>query len=346
MGTAQLGARDRAVLEAVVANYIYTAEPVGSRTISKRYGFGLSAATIRNIMADLEEMGFLEQVHTSSGRVPTDQGYRFYVDHLESFPVLAPEDQQTIEMGYCAEPDEPGDILANTSKILSTVARLCGLVVLPRPIDTVVRSFQVTRLRSRQYLVVLVGESGLVYSKVVELGEDIVQESLDAMCRFLSSEFRGMTLGDIRACLGERLLVEREQYNMLLRKAMELAEKALPTAEESGEVILGGAANILSYPEFTGDVEKMRRIFEAFEEKAKLLLILDQCMSGEGMSILIGSESQVEEMDALSFIFHPYRVGGGLAGWIGIFGPKRMHYSRNIAIVDYTAKTLNRVLSQ
>jgi len=346
MGTPQLSSRDDAVLRAVVNSYINMAEPVGSRTISKRYGFGLSPATIRNIMADLEEMGFLEQVHTSSGRVPTDQGYRFYVDRLGELPPLTPEEQNSIEMGYRSEPDELQDILANTSKILSTVAHQCGIVALPRAVDTVVKSFQITRLRRRQYLVILAGEPGLVYNRVIELEEELAQDSLDAMCRYLISEFQGMTLGEIRTCICERMAREREQYSATLRRAMELAEKAIPTEDEPGEVIVGGTANILSYPEFTADVEKMRRIFEAFEEKAKLLLILDQCMSGEEMSILIGSESQVQEMEALSFIFHPYEMGGRLAGWIGLFGPKRMHYPRNIAIVDYTAKTLNRILSQ
>jgi len=218
--------------------------------------------------------------------------------------------------------------------------------VLPRASDTVVRSFQIIRLRARQYLVVLVGDMGLVYNRVIELEEELPQESLDTMSRYLISEFKGMTLKEIRACICERMLRERERYNAMLRRAMEFAEKALPVQDEPGEVIVAGTANILSYPEFTGDMEKMRRIFEAFEEKVKLLLILDQCMSGRGMTILIGSENQVEEMEALSFIFHPYQMGGRMAGWIGIFGPKRMHYLRNIAIVDYTVKTLNRILSQ
>jgi len=174
--TSQLKSRDNAILRAVVNSYIETAEPVGSRAISKRYRFGLSPATIRNIMADLEQMGFLEQVHTSSGRVPTDQGYRFYVDHLQDFPSLTSEEQQYIETGYCREPDELEDILANTSRVLSTVAHQCGIVMFPRVIDTIVKSFQIIRLRPRHYLVVLVGEPGLVYNRVIELEEDLVAE--------------------------------------------------------------------------------------------------------------------------------------------------------------------------
>jgi len=342
----QLSERNKAILMAIIQSHIATAEPVGSRTISKKFNFGLSPATIRNTMSDLEEMGLLTQPHTSAGRIPTDQAYRIYVDNLENIPPLSKVEAEHIDQQLQENPAEFAQIMETTSKVLSFVSKQAGLVFLVKLSVNVFRHIEFIRMSPRQALVIFVTESGLVHNKIIELEEDISQDRLESISRYLNHEFAGMTLRDIRNKVQEMMRREREEYDQLRKKAAQLSQKAFSESSEiEGDIYLGGTANILEQPEFASDIEKMKALFKALEEKSNLIKLLDKCMEEEGIRIVIGSESMVEGMEDCSIVTHTYKYGDKPVGTLGIIGPKRMEYPRIIAIVDYTAKAVSRLLS-
>lgn len=331
---------------AIVHSHVLTAEPVGSRTISKNYDLGLSPATIRNTMADLEEMGLLTHPHTSAGRIPTDQGYRFYVDNLVNIPPLSRDETEHIDQGLRENLNEFAQIMGTTSKMLSEVSKQAGLVFLPKLSVSLFKHIEFIRMRANQALAIFVTESGLVHNKIIELEEDFSQDKLVRISHYLNHQFAGMTLQEIRHKVQEMMRKEKEEYDNLFKKAIQLSQ--ITFSEQTGtegEIYLGGTVNILEQPEFATNIEKMKAIFKAFEEKSNLIKLLDKCMEEEGIRILIGSESMVEEMQDCSLVTHSYKYGNKIVGALGIIGPKRMEYPRIIAIVDYTAKAVSRLLS-
>lgn len=341
-----LSERNKAILLAIVHSHIATAEPVGSRTVSKNYDLGLSPATIRNTMADLEEMGLLAQPHTSAGRIPTDQGYRVYVDNLVNIPPLSKAETKHIDQSLKENLTEFAQIMETTSKMLSVISRQAGLVFLPKLSSSVFKHIEFIRMRSNQALAIFVTESGLVHNKIIELDEDISQDKLESISHYLNQEFAGMTLREIRHRVQEMMRKEKEEYDNLLKKAIQLSQRTFSDQTDlAGEIYLGGTVNILDQPEFASNIEKMKAIFKAFEEKSNLIKLLDKCIEGEGIRILIGSESMIEEMQDCSLVTHAYKFGDKTVGTLGIIGPKRMEYPRIIAIVDYTAKAVSRLLS-
>lgn len=348
MPDTELSDRARAVLKTVVQSYITTAEPVGSRTIARMSHLGLSPATIRNVMSDLEDTGFLAQPHTSAGRKPTEKAYRFYVDSLGAISPLSSEEMRRIETAYPGDVREIEDLMEVTSRLLSLISSQAGVVSLPDLRSVSFKHMEFIRLRACQALSVFVADSGIVHSRIIELEEDFPQEKLDQMTGYLNAEFAGMSLHRIRAEIVRRMEREKEQYDQLLKKAMELSQKALTAQEalEGGQVIVGGATNILRQPEFVSDVEKMQSIFSAFEDKSRLLKIIDRFLQGRGSSVVIGSEIEVDEMKDCSLVMHPYTRGGNVMGVLGILGPTRMEYPRMLALVKATADVLSRLLTQ
>ncbi len=339
-----LGERSLNVLKLIIQFYIATAEPVGSRTVSKRSIFNLSSATIRNIMADLEEMGLVSQPHTSAGRVPTDLGYRLYVDALGQLPSLTIEEKKQIENAY-SEDAGSGDPYEITTRLLSSLCPHAGVVLLPGLSNAIIDHIQFIRCRSKNVLVVFITRDGLYHEKLVELEEDITQERLQTMSGYLNAEFGGLTLREMRHRILGRMTKDKEQYDSILRKAMEVGQKALENNDNDSELVLGGTTNIFNYPELATNLGKMRNIFKAFEEKSELIEILDKCFNEESTSVFIGSECQVKEMQDFSFVIHPYKSGHINLGALGVFGPKRMEYPRVMAIVDHMAEVMSRVLS-
>lgn len=342
----KLDKRNENILMAVIYSFISSAEPVGSRTISRKFDLGLSPASIRNVMSDLEEMGLLEQPHTSAGRIPTDMALRYYVDNLIlKKPTISKQDYDQIDRIYNKEVRELEDFMEVTSKLLAVITNHAGVVVLPRLMSTEFQHIEFVRLRPKQILAIFVTKSGLVHNKILELTEDFSQEELESMTKYLNLEFKGMSLKDMRKTLLEKMANEKEQYENMLKEAMRLCQQTLQEEENSEEVFVGGTSNMLKYPEFVTDVEKMKAIFETFEEKSKLVKLLDQCLQGEGLYILIGSESQVYGMENCSLVTGTYRLGEGEIGALGVLGPKRMEYPRIIAIVDHIANILSRTFS-
>jgi heat-inducible transcriptional repressor len=340
----ELTERERGVLRAIIQDYIGSAEPVGSRSVARKYGLRLSPATIRNIMADLAELGYLDQPHTSAGRVPTDRGYRFYVDSLMNRRPLTRAEESMIERQFRPARGEVGDLMREATKLLSGFSRAVGVILAPRMDQLAVKRIEFFHLSADRVLVILITTSGQVHHKMVMLDEVILQEELNKIARLLNTLVEGMSLYRVRQLLVKKMAEEKAKYDELLHRALILGQKSFG-GEDEGEVYIGGTANIMDQPEFA-DIEKMRSIFVAFEETSKLVKILDQCLAQEGLTTIIGSENFVRELQRLSLVMSPYWCGEHLLGTLGVIGPTRMEYNRIIPLVDFTAQLVSRHLTE
>ena len=341
-----MDARTQAILMAVTQSFIQSAEPVGSRMISKRYDFELSPATIRNVMSDLEELGFLEQPHTSAGRVPTDQGYRFYVNNLQSTEVLSAEESARIVQRFAPYRGEVSEVMAETSRLLSEVSHYAG-IVLRTFSTTMFERIEFVKVRGQQVLAIFVMESGMVQNKLIMLDEDLTQDELHRISNYLNQEFSGYPLRTIRQLVLERMAEDKVRYDKLLQQAMQVGEKTFDaTMGNDGEIFVGGTAKMMDQPEFLTNVGRMKELFEAFEEKSRLISILDRCLAEAGINVLFGSETPFQNIQECSFVTHTYNYGDRTIGVLGVIGPKRMVYPRVMAIVDYTANLITKILTQ
>jgi heat-inducible transcriptional repressor len=345
MDIAELGDRDRQVLEAIILEYTQSGAAVGSRAIAKKYGLNVSPATIRNVMADLEDLGLLYQPHTSAGRVPTDLGLRIYIDAIVQIQRLSVGDRERIRRAYRSGVQGIESLLRETSRVLSSFSRQAGVVLTPRLANMVFRRIEFIRLRSHVVMAILVSKAGIVHNTMFEVEEDISQEKLDKYSRYLNDVLRGLTIHQVKVRLVEEMKREKVLFDHLLSKTLELSQQALEKNLEESELFINGSTNLLDNPEFA-DVAQMRRLFTAFEEKSKIINLLDKSIAAEGVSICIGSESELQDMEGISFITSPYTSGEEVLGTLGVIGPTRMDYSRIIPLVDYTAKLLSKMLEQ
>jgi heat-inducible transcriptional repressor len=338
--------RQRTVLFTIVHDYILTGDPVGSRSVARKSGLGLSPASIRNIMSDLEEMGLITQPHTSAGRVPTDLGYRYYVDSLTTIPRLKGDDLALIAQSVPSKIERIESLLEQMSTLLSHFSHHAGLVFAPRLSTTIFKQVNFVSLKPKQVLAVLVSETGMTHTRVVEMDEDLSQDKLTEMCNYLNSQFEGLSLREVRGKVLELMAQEKAEYDALLERSMGLYERAFghESMEVEGSIIVDGASNILNTPEIQRDVAKMRAIFQAFENKGHLIHLLDRCLASDDVCIFIGEESEIQGLDDLSVVGQSYHMGDRPLGAVGIMGPKRMEYARAMALVDYAAKTLSRLL--
>jgi heat-inducible transcriptional repressor len=336
-----LSERSRQILEAIVEDYIVTAEPIGSRTITRRHGLSLSPATVRNVMADLEEMGFLVSPHTSAGRVPTDKAYRFYVDSLVGVNRIAREEREEIRKSCSLTGRDVGEVLKETSKMLSSVSHYMGIVMGPRFTANVFRQMEFVKLSGKKILAILVSQSGSVQNKIIETDEELNVADLTRMANYLNDILKGLTIAQVKKRILEEMHEEKIKYDALLARALELSRQTLEGTD--AEVFIEGQANILEQPEFA-DVTKMKEIIRAFEEKGQLLALLERCMAAEGVQIFIGSESHLNRMSGMSLVTATYVTGKDTLGILGVIGPTRMGYAKIIPIVDYTAKQVSRLL--
>lgn len=341
----KLDGRSLKILQAILDYYISTAKPVGSRTISKRYLRDLSPATIRNAVSDLEELGYLEQPHASAGRIPTDKAYRFYVDHLCEIPKPSFKESEAIKEKLDSDQAEIMNTFLETSRILSTLSKQASIILLPKFANITFKRVELVKTRVCQVLVVFISKSGVVQNKLINLKDDLAQDKLDSISRYLNDQFSNLTLREVRKKIVIIMKREKKIYNNLLKKEMELIQKAFIEDEMEGDFYVAGAANIFGQPEFKDNLDKLKGILNAFEEKSKLLYILDQCLEAEGVSIIIGSENNIEAMQDCSLVTHSYKYGDNVLGTVGVFGPKRMEYPKIISLVDYTANVLSNKLS-
>lgn len=333
--------RSKQILEAIIEDYIVTAEPVGSRTVSRRHELSLSPATVRNVMADLEEMGFLTAPHTSAGRVPTDKAYRFYVDSLLEVRNFARDEQEEIRKRCSLAGRDLGEALKETSRMLSSLSHYTGIVVAPRFTANVFRHIEFIKLSGSRLLVILVSQNGTVQNKIIETGDEIRPADLVRMANYLNQLLKGLTIAQVKEKIVREMNSDKIRYDTMLAKALEFSRQTLP--EIDSEVFIEGQVNILEQPEFT-DVARMKEIFRAFEEKGQLLSLLDRCMEAQGVNIYIGAEAHLSQMVGMSLITATYMTGKNTLGVLGVIGPTRMGYAKVIPIVDYTAKLVSRLL--
>jgi heat-inducible transcriptional repressor len=346
LGSEGLDERTRNILMAVIHSFIHTGEPVGSRTVSKRFDFGLSPATIRNIMSDLEELGFLEQPHTSAGRMPTDQGYRFYVDNLRGIEVLSAEESALISQRYAPYHGEVDEVMTATSRLLSEISRYAGVVLHTFSI-TIFKRIEFVKIRGRQVLAIFVMESAMIHNKLIMLDEEMTQEELYQISNYLNQEFSGQPLRTIRQHVLDRMAEEKTQYDKLSQQALSVGEKTFgETSEDENDIYLGGTSNIMDQPEFMSNLDQMKELFKAFEEKNRLISLLDKCLDEPGVHVIIGSETPFKDIRECSFVTHTYSYDNRTLGVLGVVGPKRMVYPRIMAIVDHTANIVSKILTQ
>ncbi len=343
-----LSERAMGVLGAIVRGYIECAEPVGSKTIASRYYPGVSAATIRNIMAGLERVGLLFQPHTSAGRIPTERAFRLYLDRILELEEPVPAEKEFL---YRRVESLLGvkDLLTGTTRALSHITNCTGLAFLVGRYDFIIRDIRLLPIDKDSLLLVLVPEVGGVRTSLFSAGggDRAGELDLEKVSNYLREIGRGLTVKGLRARIVEEMQKEKNLYDELLSKALRLGEMALSGYEsvDEGSLYVEGQANILEYPEFRDDFEKMKQLFTAFEEKSLLVKMLDRSLEQEGMQVYLGSESSIEGFEGLSFVIAPYRRSDhAVSGTLGLIGPVRMDYARILPLVSYAAGLIEGAL--
>ena len=334
----KLDARKQKVLEAIVIDYIATAEPVGSRTIARKYNLGVSPATIRNEMADLEEMGLIEQPHTSAGRIPSDTGYRYYVDCLMKRAIIAEEVQALIERAFQTKIKQLEDLIQIVGKVLSQITNCTALVLAPQIGKSTLQLIQLMLIEPGKALVVIVTDSGRIENKVLEIPENLTKEDLELVSKILNDKFKGISLNEWKQIMLRDLYSQLITQKKVLTLILELIDTIL-TVDNEDKVYLGGTLNILNQPEFK-DVTKVRNLFELLEKEDVLRELLKD-NSGDEVTVRIGTENKYEVMQDCSIITATYRLNGEVIGTIGVLGPTRMHYSKAVSIVEYLTQVLS-----
>ncbi|MDR0588484.1 MAG: heat-inducible transcriptional repressor HrcA [Burkholderiales bacterium] len=329
------------LLKTLIDLYIAEGQPVGSRVLSRQSGLDLSPASVRNIMADLEDMGFIESPHTSAGRVPTSRGYRFFVDSLMVVEPMARRDIERLELEINTDA-RPQQLVANAATLLSRLSRFAGIVLTPKRKEVLFRHLEFLRLSDERILLIVVSPEGDVQNRILETRHRFTDEELGAASRLFNSHFVGMPVAAIRERLAEELKTLRQDIASLMTSAIDISEKAMTHTE----AVIVGESNLLQSEDLTDKMEHLRHLFSAFEQKTSLVHLLDAAQKADGMQIYIGAESGVSPLDECSVITAPYQVDGELLGTVGVIGPTRMAYERVIPIVDVTAKLLSGALSQ
>ncbi|NBO77828.1 MAG: heat-inducible transcriptional repressor HrcA [Betaproteobacteria bacterium] len=337
--------RSRTLLKILVERYIADGQPVGSRTLSRASGLELSPATIRNVMADLEELGLIASPHTSAGRVPTAKGYRLFVDTMLTVRPLEtePAAAEVAVAGQQLAPDQPQRVIASAAQMLSNLSNFVGVVTAPRKAG-VFRHIEFLRLGERRVLVILVAPDGDVQNRVIFTTQDFTQTQLVEATNFLNTHYAGITLEEMRLRLKGEVDSLRAEIAQLMQAAVDAGSEAL--AETTEQVVISGERNLLGVQDFGQDMGSLRRLFDLFEQKAQLLRLLDNSSRAEGVRIFIGGESRVVPFEELSVVSAPYEINGQVVGTLGVIGPTRMAYDRMIQIVDITSRMVSHALSQ
>ncbi len=338
----QLDSRAQTLLKALVERYIAEGQPVGSRALSKISGLELSPATIRNIMADLEEMGFVASPHTSAGRVPTPRGYRFFVDTLLTMQSL---DESVLEskLQPRLQLNSPSQkIIASAAQVLSSLSQFAGVVLTPRH-ESVFQQVEFLRLSERRILLVIVSPNGDVQNRLLLTDVDYSPSQLIQAANYINQHYAGSSFDDVRTRLQNELRQLRDDMTNLMQAAVEAGSDAM--AEGGEEVVISGERNLLSVTDLASNMTSLRKLFDLFEQKTGLMQLLDMSSKATGVQIFIGGESQLVPLDDMSVVTAPYEVNGKIVGTLGVIGPTRMAYERVIPIVDITAKLLSNALS-
>lgn len=335
-----LDERARTLLKTLVERYIADGQPVGSRTLSRASGLELSPATIRNVMADLEELGLIASPHTSAGRIPTPRGYRLFVDTMLTAQPLAHE-ASGIEPQL--PPDQPQRVIANAAQLLSNLSNFVGVVTAPRK-PSVFHHIEFMRLSDRRVLVIIVSPDGDVQNRVIFTAQDYTQAQLIEASNYLTAHYAGLTIEQVRERLKAEVDALRGEIAALMQAAVQAGSEAIADSQE--QVVVSGERNLLTVQDFSSDMGSLRKLFDLFEQKTQLMRLLDVSSRAEGVRIYIGGDSMVVPYEALSVVSAPYVVDGQVVGTLGVIGPTRMAYDRMIQIVDITSRLVSNALSQ
>ncbi len=337
-----LNDRARALLKALVERYIVEGQPVGSRTLSRHSGLDLSPASIRNVMADLEELGLVASPHTSAGRIPTPRGYRVFVDSLITVQPLEVEARHQITGQL--HPDDPQRLVSQASQLLSDLTQFAGVVRMPVRQSAAFRHVEFLRLSERRLLLIVVGQHGEVQNRIIMTDRPYTPSQLTEAANFLNQHYSGQDFETVRQQVQHELTRLHEDISLLMTTAINLGHEAL--REQSDDYVLSGEGRLLRSKEQPASMETLRKLFGIFEEKTSLLQLLDASQKAQGVSIYIGGDSGLMPVDEFTMVTAPYEVDGKVVGTLGVVGPTRMAYERIIPIVDITAKVLSSVLSQ
>lgn len=336
-----LNERAKTLLKSLVERYIEDGQPVGSRALSRVSGLELSAATIRNVMADLEEMGFIASPHASAGRVPTPRGYRFFVDSLLTIRPLAPS--MVTQLEEHLHPADPQHLVSAASQMLSELTAFAGIVRTPRRLSDSIRHIEFLRLSEKRLLLIMVAVDGDVQNRVIVTDQEFSASQLTEAANLFNDRFSGSSLDQIRGALQQELLGLNQDIQALMAHALEAGSQVVRTGQD--DIVLSGETRLLT-DDVPGNLKQLRRLFDMFEKKTLLLQLMDQSQRADGVKIFIGGESGVATLDEFSLVTAPYEVDGQVVGTLGVVGPTRMAYERVIPIVDVTAKLLSSALSQ
>ena len=337
-----LSERAQSLLKILVERYIAEGQPVGSRALSRFSTLELSPATIRNVMADLEEMGFVASPHTSAGRVPTPKGYRFFVDTLLTVRPLEDLERQQIEQQLV--PADPHLVVTAASQLLSDLTHFAGIVVSPRRRGAVLRHVEFFGLSEKRVLLIIVASDGDVQNRVLITERNFSPSQLTEAANYINQHYAGQEFDQIRSRVRSELIDLHKDISGLMQAA--IATGADSMRGEADGVVISGGRNLLEVDELSNDMQRLRRLFDLFERKTQLLDILEVSERAEGVKIFIGGESQMLALDECSIVTAPYEVDGQVVGTVGVIGPTRMAYERVIPIVDVTAKLVSSALSQ
>jgi heat-inducible transcriptional repressor len=335
--------RAQRLLKVLIESYIRDGQPVGSRTLSRESGLNLSSATIRNVMADLEQLGFVTSPHTSAGRIPTDKGYRLFVDSLLKLKPLDGSEILQLQRRLEEHHSEPKALVAAASQVLSAITQLAGVVTIPRQAHAAVTQIEFVGLSDNRVLTVLVVNGREVQNRILQLERHFSPDELRRAANYLNDQVRGRTLQVVRDEILAQLHETRQHMNQLMLDAIRMAEQ-VSTEHEIAGYVLAGETNLMGFAELS-NVEKLRRLFEAFNEKRDILHLLDQSLKAEGVQIFIGQESGYTILDDCSIVAAPYTLDNEVVGVLGVIGPTRMAYERVIPIVDITARLLGAALN-
>ncbi|MDO0821896.1 heat-inducible transcriptional repressor HrcA [Desulfosporosinus nitroreducens] len=339
----QMDERKRKILRAIVQDYIATAEPIGSRTIARKFDLGVSSATIRNEMADLEDLGFIEQPYTSAGRIPSDAGYRYFVDCLMDPQVLNPEDMEIIERESTKRINELQEVIAHTSKLLSELTNLTSLVLGPHKGKSTFGKMHFLPYQPGQVIMVIVKENGVVENHIIDVGENLTAEELQQVAGVFNQKMRGYSISQVKRSMLHEIYSELSRQRLLIDNALDMLRAILDDNEEEERIHLGGTLNMLNQPEFK-DLSKVKTLFKVFEENESLKKVLTPRQ--EGLNVTIGGENTLKEFRDCSIISATYKVNGLMIGAVGVLGPTRMDYAKVIAIVDFMTRSLTEVLTK
>lgn len=342
-----LSPRLRAILELVVRDYIKTAEPVGSEALVKRHALTLSSATVRKVLAELEDLGLLAQPHTSAGRVPTEEGLRVYIDEILAVSRLSDEMRAMIDRQLAGGQSRADRVLSLCSKVLSNITRHMGVVAAPALERLPLKNLYFVSLGAKEALAVVVGENGLMRNKVLSTAESLSQDDLNQVNSYLAEISPGLTLDEIRLKILADMGEEKEAFKTLYARALELAQASFAAGPDQSEaeqpIYLEGRGNLLKYPEFA-EIEAMRALFTAFENKRCILALLNEVADCGQVRIVIGPEAAAAALSGLALVASPYTRGDRTVGALGIIGPQRLNYSEVVPVVDYAARVVSELL--